>query len=113
MTIQEFLLTALKGGWAPGQNVRLDPTYGLICDVDSGSARGIKLLDQTALYLDINAWRAVAKVRKWSYVHPIWQYTTALNMDIEVLDPAECAMHNMVMYLFEGKTIEDFLKTLS
>lgn len=140
MTIEEFVVNAIINGWQtdnsdtphtklffgdqvivkdieiqssmkPSGRIAIIKWIG--CNNKACSGQIETQFNLEKIFLDIDAWRAVAKFRKWSYIHPTWQYTTALNMDIEVLDPVECAMHNMVMYLFEGKTIEDFLKTLS
>lgn len=125
MTIPEFIQAAKDGGWREGQDIRLDPKYGLIrswsTKEDAGKiGHGMDLLDWTELYLDPKAWEAVGKVRGWkesddwqykafSKVHPDGSVTYEKRM---VINHYQIAMHEMVNALCEGRTISEYIATL-
>ena len=90
MTTKQFIEKAIKGGYKADKNFLLNLPEFALCQI----------------WLDPDAWRAVGKVEKgWNFERqsskfpdrrPFWQ--------IQMLE--------MIDALAEGKSIEEFLKTL-
>lgn len=93
MTIKQFIEKAVEGGY--GGYI---PT-NVMSEV---------LIDKcTYIFLDPLAWQAVGKVEEWLdevYCHPIGDFTKP---------QWQVIWHLMIDALVEGKTIEQFLATLS
>jgi|TARA_Y100000310_G_C20704007_1_gene833008 hypothetical protein len=112
MTPKQFLEKAIEGGWGKNKKeVELDLFNG----------------DYTFLF-DPKAWEAVAKVEGWGKEKNPYKVTSILHKHKgELCGKVFCEtvgvkykrdkyllnMHRMIDFVYEGKTIEGFLKTLS
>lgn len=88
MTIEQFIEKAIQGGWKP-EHLSRDRTL-------------MRMKAFQAAILDPSAWKAVGKVKESE----------------GRLDPsyaskwAKEAMHRMIDFLAEGKTLEEYISTL-
>lgn len=91
MTTKEFIEKAIEGGWE--------------CYLESGTGHGL-----SDMFLDPKAWQAVGKVYGWNEEYNC----PSCGLEYyEVSRPAYSAkMHRMIDALIEGKSIEEYLKTL-
>lgn len=122
MTIKQFIEKAIEGGWVPKYPPRL--WQNGVAEVRNGffgacrvkfyrkdGTVGTKywhIADTLAILLDPLAWQAVGKVEGWEDV-PIrcGSCHTYCNRN-----DWRTKMIEMTEYLIQGKTIEEFLKTL-
>ena len=86
MTIKQFIEKAIEGGWDKAEIIdgKLNMHF-IECDEQ--------------IFLDPKPWQAIGKIKKWqpcSKCKYAWEHT----------------MHDMIDALAEGKTIEEFIKTL-
>ena len=103
MTIKEFIEAAIEGGWHINYlkqqmnyhyEFRVNPFSGkedLWCEDDIG---GKFWLDHNQMVLDLEAWKAVGKVKGWPQGYE-----------------SEIA-HQMIVALFRGSTLEEYITTL-
>lgn len=82
MKVQQFIEKAIKGGY--DYNSEIPPSHDMLCQI----------------LLDPHAWRAVGR--------SITNYEKDTTIDLWALH----RMLDMVRYLNDGKTIEEFLATL-
>ncbi len=93
MTIPDFIEKAIAGGWKwHGSKVSL--IRRTMRFQHDGYTEAI---NEAAIFLDPKAWKAVGKVEKWKSAP---------------YNPAEIRMSKMIDALWDGKTIEEYLKTL-
>lgn len=115
MTIKQFIEKAIEGGWKG--NV-LDKSAELYhCNGSLVVLRGWTGKQQTTyemnlyeILLDLEAWKAVGKVEGWK----IEKIPPPNELGSRVLGADEyiSKMHQMIDALCEGKSAEDFIKTL-
>lgn len=118
MSIQDFIGAAIKGGWRKGEDIRLDPKYGLVslwsAQKQKGAlGRGMTLMDWTQLYLDPEAWKAVAKIKGWK--RSIKMFSDGFgNIDASVeIEAHQVKMEEMIDGLCrKGQTLEGYISTL-
>ncbi len=127
MTIQQFIETAIEGGWPeqwdPKETSRLSMRYVKASDYKFLDWYPEKLYI-TSIFLDPKAWEAVGKVRGWSEESV---YQKHIKMDPEsrkdLGDFAEDLadhtrsnyvdhMHAMIDAVCSGKTLEEYIATL-
>ena len=108
MTIQQFIATAIEGGWKFGVDASKHPTFNLY---SHGFTFGEELKSDihiSLILLDPEAWKAVGKVKGW--------YIESLEGPIgeRVLRDDEWfqKMHAMIDALCKGKTLEEYIATL-
>lgn len=106
MTIKEFIEKSIDGGYGNGREhfLRNLPEYALF-----------------QVWLDPLAWQAVGEVDGWEDVHPMNVLGECLGCGKDV-DPGHVCksvkkgyvarMHDMINFLVEGKSVEQFLETL-
>lgn len=109
MEIKEFVEKATKGGWLyQGDKPFFDEVYGhwYVSDADGGYV----CPSIEVFFLDPKFWQAVGKVKGWDY-------------EVDYKDEEfthykpnkgdwKWQMHQMIDALAEGKTVEEFIKTL-
>lgn len=85
MTIKQFIEKAIGGGW--------DNQYHIDYYLEDRDR-------QSTLFLKPEVWQAVGKVEGW-------------DMNIKGLRPEwQIRMHKMIDFICEGKSLEDYIKTL-
>jgi len=96
MTPNQFIEKAIEGGW---DEKRAKVTKFDMRDGYEGIATSMQSTDR--MFLDPKAWKAVGKVEAWKS-----------DIDDRLFVEWHSKMHGMIDALIEGKTIEDYLKTL-
>lgn len=110
MTLKGFIEKAIEGGWNDGQDL-VPEYYNPIND------------SCKAIFLDPLAWQAVGKVEGWGNTKDVRLSYVGFCRDEECntdnsldeayrIDFATYQIHRMIDALAEGKTIEEFLKTI-
>lgn len=107
MTIKQFIEKAIEGGWEKENEPQLDINNDG-CWVDFENPDDTRVLHQSDIFLDPKSWQAVGKVEGWE----IGVNFPILDMYRDPQDEWQFKMHQMIDALAEGKTIEEFLKTL-
>lgn len=105
MTIKKFITLAIKGGW--GGNFKETPVveileHKLIGIHYRGEYSGIKMSIYD-IVLQPEVWKAVGKMMHWEEDHR----TLGLNES-----PYESRMVDMIRFIWKGKTVQDYIKTL-
>lgn len=131
MTIQQFIEIALEGEWAKDLGIEYTENYGLIQKLKNRSGAGFTLLDQTIIFLNPEAWKAVGKVKGWEkeveleyedleltmggskFLGGILQYSYheggAATFTIEEW---KLNMLKMIIFLIDGHNLEEYITTL-
>ncbi len=109
--IETFIEKAIEGGWIPnyyGQQNVLDKNRNWV------SIEWNQQMHPTQILLDPKVWQAVGKVEGWDFSAIITMPNS--NPDEPVykkkIKPHIYEMHRMIDALAEGKSLEDFIKTL-
>ena len=98
MEIKQWIEKAIEGGW--DKNIGDVTIY---CDK-------IDNFNLEKILLDPKAWEAVGKVEEWTRT----EYPTNPHIQMDSYEVKEYKekMHQMIDALAEGKTVEEFIKTL-
>lgn len=99
MTIQQFIEKAIEGGWRP------KPEHE-----SNSMIFGPQLTN--ALFLDPEAWKAVGKVEGWPKLANQLEENEVEFQD-GVMLASTFYMHRMIDALAEGKSVEEYLATLT
>lgn len=97
MTIKQFIEKAIEGG--------ID-----IYDYPEVNLEHPCIEDTAPLFLSPKVWQAVGKVEKWDN-EIVWKRNSG-NVTSTILVEHENKMHEMIYFLVDGKTIEQFIETL-
>ena len=99
MTEKQFIDKAIEGGYRE-INSAYPPILGRVIALsEMRESFGV-------IFLDPKAWEAVGKVEGWEYER------FPIGRDSYIDSGVSERMHGMIDALIEGKTIEDYLKTL-
>lgn len=112
MTIKQFISKAIEGGW--------DDTDCAFSSVKPNIDWKVASWEyDEKIFLDPKAWQAVGKVEGWYDIH--CEHCPKIDYS-EYGEPGECEcfakdewkvkMHQMIDALVDGKTLEEFIKTL-
>lgn len=121
MTPQQFIETAIEGGYEPFKTCKMKDLDCKIIDfqtfacnikpVNGAQAIGICSINIYRIFLDPKAWQAVGKVKGWD-----WEGNTTKHSDIQLPPGTEAwkyRMYRMISVLIEGQTLEEYLATLN
>lgn len=105
MTRKQFHAKAVEGGWNLSDNYRADQLLRAL-----GTHTLPLQMPYEVLLLDPKAWAAVGRVEGWK--ERVWPKEQAPDQVPYRLPGWQWSMHKMIDALAEGKTIEQYLKTL-
>ena len=108
MTIKQFIEKAIEGGWESKISHGKDFSVGLDGEIfyTNLNENRVRTFGVGEILLDPKAWEAVGKVEFWGDT-----VEAKSGQAYKTRDYKE-KMHRMIDALVEGKTIEEFIKTL-
>ena len=104
MTIKQAIQKAIDNGWKYNYDKELS------FEADGSEKWGAGLIQIDGLLLDPKFWEALGKAKEWKK-----DSTNFSGFDCEVDYPQSgyiVKMHEMIEHLIDGKTIEEYFKTL-
>lgn len=117
MTIQQFIETAIEGGWTNYKDYE-NNSIADKKDLDSYKEVIIRsyLMRHCEVFLNPKAWEAVGKVKGWEHLkmamYDITQEDDRWGYKVTEKPLWKWHMQKMIQVLCEGKTLEEYIATL-